>query len=135
LIRSNSSHPSNSELRKFGYVFTGVFSILSAVTYFRGSPRWDLPAIAAILIFLAALFAVKSLKHVYAAWMKFGSFLGWMNTRLLLGVIYYFIITPIAVIVRLAGTNLLDEKIDKSSSTYWKHRDRHGEAKDMERQF
>ena len=49
-------------------------------------------------------------------------FLGWLNTRLILGLVFYLMITPLGLLIRLAGTDLLDEKIDKKAESYWKKR-------------
>jgi hypothetical protein len=55
--------------------------------------------------------------------MKFAFLLGWLNTRLLLGVFFYLILTPIGLLLRLTGRDLLDRKIDPAARTYWSKRE------------
>jgi hypothetical protein len=55
--------------------------------------------------------------------MKFAALLAWVNTRLILGLFFYLVLTPVGVILRLMGKDLLDEKIDRSASSYWIKRD------------
>ena len=63
--------------------------------------------------------AYPAMKPVHIGWMMLALALGWLNTRLLLGVFFYVIVTPIGVIMRLFGKDILDEKLDRSATTYW----------------
>jgi hypothetical protein len=56
--------------------------------------------------------------------MKFAFVLGWINTRILLGIFFYLILTPIGLIMRISGKDLIDQKIDKGAKSYWKKRER-----------
>lgn len=72
----------------------------------------------------AGLFALSHvayplMKPIHIGWMTLAFALGWLNTRLLLGVFFYFIVTPIGVVMRLFGKDLLDEKLNRSATTYW----------------
>jgi hypothetical protein len=51
--------------------------------------------------------------------MKFAFVLGWVNTRLILGVFFYGILTPIGVTMRLFGWDPLTRKIDRRAESYW----------------
>lgn len=97
---------------------------------------WSWFGLAGAFFLLAGLFVQSILRPVYIGWMKFAFILGWVNTRILLGVFFYLIITPIGVVMRLAGKDLLDRKIDRSAKSYWKKRDRTAfDPKRMEQQF
>jgi multisubunit Na+/H+ antiporter MnhG subunit len=50
--------------------------------------------------------------------MKFGEVAGWVNTRLILGLLFYLIITPIALLLKLIGKDLIDTKLDNSRASY-----------------
>ena len=63
------------------------------------------------------------MKPIHIGWMTLAFALGWFNTRLLLGIFFYLILTPIGVLMRLFGKDLLDQRIDKRATTYWKKRD------------
>ena len=51
--------------------------------------------------------------------MRFASLLAWINTRVLLSVFFYLVLTPVGVLMRLAGKNLLDQRMDRTAGTYW----------------
>jgi len=58
------------------------------------------------------------LKPVYAAWMSFASVLGWINTRIILAILFYLVLTPMGLAMRLLGVDLLERKEKKE--TCWK---------------
>lgn len=51
--------------------------------------------------------------------MKFAHALGWVNTRILLFLFFYLVITPVAVVTRLIGKDLLAQRIDPDADSYW----------------
>jgi uncharacterized protein involved in cysteine biosynthesis len=68
--------------------------------------------------------------------MKLAYVLSWVNTRLLLFLIFYFVFTPIGCILKLLRKDLLEEGISKEGKSYWRKKDKHefGVAS-YERQF
>jgi len=62
------------------------------------------------------------LRSVYAAWMKFAFLLAWVNTRLILVIIFYLVFTPLGLLMRLCGADPLERKINKKAGSYWKKR-------------
>ena len=54
-----------------------------------------------------------------------------MNTRIILGIAFYLIMTPMGMLLKLLGKDLLDKRIDRNAGTYWK--DREQKAFDRER--
>ncbi|HSP35792.1 MAG TPA: SxtJ family membrane protein [Thermoanaerobaculia bacterium] len=58
-------------------------------------------AIVAALFAVSALVAPAALSSVYLVWMRFAEALGWLNTRILLIVIFYVVVTPIGLVMRL----------------------------------
>jgi hypothetical protein len=77
------------------------------------------PSLAASFFLLTGFFATPVLRPVYIGWMKFAFALAWVNTRIILGVSYYVVLTPIGLVMRLFGKDFLSERIDRSASTYW----------------
>lgn len=73
------------------------------------------------------------LKSVYAVWMKFAAILGIINVTLILSILFYIIFTPIGLIIRLFGRDLLDRKIEKGKASYWLKKE--SSASDYERLF
>lgn len=111
---------SKKDLRKFGLT-TGIVIALLFGFFFPWVLDKAYPAspwiISAVLI-LWALIAPSTLGPIYKVWMKIGHALGWVNSRIILGIMFYLIITPVGVFMRLIGKNPLKLKIDKSATTY-----------------
>ena len=63
---------------------------------------------------------VDAAKLLYKWWMKIARLIGWINTHLLLIIIFYLVFTPIGVIIKLFGRDLLDIKLEKEAASYWK---------------
>jgi len=117
-------HGSREEVRKFGYLFAAVLSILALYLLYRGNSWWPWSLSAGILFLVAGLVAYPVLRPVYIGWMKFAFMLGWINTRILLGFVFFLVLTPIGLVLRLMGKDLLDKKIDRSAQSYWIKRER-----------
>lgn len=123
-------------VRKTGKAFLIGFSIIGAVLLIANSGwlRFDLAhgvqSVAwrwfvglGIGLFVLSRVSYPLMKPIHIGWMTLAFVLGWFNTRLLLGVFYYLILTPIGVLMRLLGKDLLDQKIDRRAESYWKKRD------------
>lgn len=113
---------SRVNVRKFGVLFGTLGVFLGAYLMYRGSGHWVWAAGAALFFFATALVGYPVLKPVYIAWMAFAFVLGWVNTRILLGLFYYLVLTPIGLILRLSGKDLIDQRIDREAKSYWKPR-------------
>jgi hypothetical protein len=107
------------ELRIFGLMVGGIFSIIGLWPIFvRGdSPRIWAVSVGGALVGLG-LALPSSLKHIHRIWMKIGHVLGFINTRIILGVIYYGLITPMGVIMRLSGKDPMRRALVPDADTY-----------------
>jgi hypothetical protein len=112
-------------LRNFGLTMAAALALIGVAMHFVGHhPRrafWTWVVAAAFLFF--GLVAPRALKGIHRAWMALAFVLGWFVSRIILGVIFFGIITPIGVVMKLAGKDVLHEKIDRSAMTYWIPRD------------
>lgn len=106
-------------LKRFAFLFAGVFLVISAVAMYRGSGLWGIGAGVALAFLLAGMFSPMLLKHVYILWMKFAAVLGWINTRVILTLVFVLIFAPVGLILRLLRRDILHEKIDRSAASYW----------------
>jgi hypothetical protein len=113
---------SRQEVRKFGLLFSGICVIIGAYLLYVGHTTWIWFAAGALFFLTTGLIGYPILRPVYMAWMKFAFVLAWVNTRLLLGVFFFLILTPVGCLMRLFGKDFLDERIDKNSASYWKKR-------------
>jgi hypothetical protein len=85
-----------------------AFGVLAGVAWWRDSPRATLVFAAAAAAFvLGGLLVPGKLGPVYRAWMGFAQALSRITTPIFMGVVYFLVITPIAVIRRAVGGNPL----------------------------
>lgn len=123
-------------LKKFSSTMAVCLCVLGGVLLWRqnGSSVWFWGAGA--VFFLVGRVAPDALKPVYIVWMKLAFVLGWINTRIILFFVFYGIVTPIGLLMRLLGTDALDQKMEKEKPTYWRDREREEfKPSDYERQF
>lgn len=109
----------NKELRQFGLLVGGVFSVIGLwPVVFRGEPPrlWAM-ILGSLLIVLGAV-VPQSLKQVHSGWMKIGHVLGAINTKIILGIIYYLLITPMGLVMRLMGKDSMHRTLAKETTTY-----------------
>jgi hypothetical protein len=107
------------QLRSFGLIVASGFSVIALLpTLLRGdSPRaWAL-TIAAVLLAFGLLFP-RGLRPVYKIWMVAGAVLGWVNTRIILGAVFYLLIVPMSVCLRLAKKDPMLRKFDANAASY-----------------
>ncbi len=114
-------------LRKFGLLFGSLALLWGAYLLLRGhtSPTgiFGLALALAALFFGLGLFLPHALGPLYWLWMKLAFVLAWLNTRLILGLFFYLILTPIGLILRLSGKDLLGLKISQELPSYWQRRE------------
>ena len=109
-------------LRKFGLVTGAIVVVLFALffpwVFDAGMPSW--PWILAALLWIPALLVPKTLQPVYRIWMKIGHALGWINSRIILGFLFYVIVLPMGLVMRLFGKDPMARKLDMSMASYRK---------------
>jgi hypothetical protein len=107
------------QLRSFGLLVGGIFAAIGVwpVAIRGAGPRLWAVVLAAALV-LPALVVPGSLRPVYRVWMAAGQGLGWVNTRIMLGVIFYGLFTPLGCVMRLLGKDLLRLRFEPDADTY-----------------
>ena len=110
---------SNKELRQFGFLVGGVFAVIGLwPLLFRGeSPRLWAIVLGGLLIGLGVVIP-QSLKQVRRGWMQVGHVLGAINTKIILGVVYYGLITPMGLVMRLMGKDSMHRALVKEATSY-----------------
>lgn len=123
------------ELRSFGFTVGGVFALLGIILLWRGKETgWVFIVGGSPLLALGAL-KPSLLKPLQKAWMTLAMAMGWVMTRVILTVVFYLVLTPIGLLVKLSGKDLLDLKFELSSSSYWRRREKGAQQTDCEKQF
>lgn len=108
--------------RNFGVTVGIVLLVVAGILFWYENESFKIILIIGFgLCFLGILIPVI-LKPIYWVWMIFATILGWIMTRLILSLLFYVIITPIALIARLFGKQFIELKWDKRDKTYWNSR-------------
>jgi len=107
------------ELRTFGLLVGGIFLILALwpVLWRGGEPRLG-ALIPGIVLVVLGLSLPRTLKPAHKVWMVVGHVLGWINTRILLGIVFYGLITPMGLGMRLFGWDSMRRTLVREAQTY-----------------
>ena len=108
-----------AQLRKFGLLVGGIFCAIGLwPAVIRGAgPRWW-ALVVGVLLLVPALLAPRVLAPVYRIWMTVGEALGWINTRILLGVVFYGLITPMGLVRRFWSEDPMRRRHDPDAQSY-----------------
>lgn len=79
-------------------------------------PVW--PWVVSGLLITLALLAPMALQSIYLVWMKFGNIMHWLNSRIILGMLFYAIFLPMGLVMRLLGKDPMRRKLDSTLSSY-----------------
>ncbi|MGQ0675767.1 MAG: SxtJ family membrane protein [Rhodospirillales bacterium] len=123
--------------RAFGFVFGGFFALLTLLNLWRGWSGWGWAFAGLALAFAAAaLFAPGVLAPFNRLWLKLGLVLHKAVTPIVMAMLFYLVITPMGVAMRLMGKDFLRLKRDPEAKSYWIERRPPGPAPDtMKNQF
>ena len=121
-----------SSNRSFGIVFFIVFLIISLYPLaYNGEIRlWSL--VISLIFLILGLINSKILLPLNKIWFKFGIFLGKIISPLIMGIIFFLVVTPIGFIMRIFGKDVLKLKYNKNES-YWI--EKNGPKSKMKNQF
>jgi len=114
------TNPTRKELRDFGLILGGmtaaVFGLLLPWLFDHNLPRW--PWLFGSVMLTWTLVLPMTLKPVYIVWMAIGQVLGWINTRIILTIMFYLIILPTGLFMRLTGKDPMAGSFLKASKSY-----------------
>ncbi len=122
--------PTPADLRWFGLIMAAVFGVLGGVLW------WQLEAVAVARVLWALGLGLMLLYYLipplrlplYLGWMHGVAPIGWLVTHLVLGIIFYGLITPMGLIMRLFRRDRLQRKRDPSKESYWQDHDPGGDT-------
>ena len=104
--------------KSFGVVFCLFFLIVSIFPLLNNGNIRVWAIILAIIFLLLGLFNSSILTPLNKIWFKFGILLGNFVSPIVMGLVFFSVVTPTAIIMRILGKNLLDLKRGKKNS-YW----------------
>jgi len=108
------------ELREFGLIvaagFAGVLGTILPLLHHRTLTLW--PWAIAIVLALFALFAPRILYYPRQAWQALGRALGWVNSQIILSLLFYLVFFPAGVVARAFGWDPMGRELDPGRRTY-----------------
>ena len=109
--------------RSFGIIFSIVFLIIAIWPLLSASEirYWSL--VISVIFLILGLMKSKLLTPLNILWFKFGMILGAIVAPIIMGVVFFLVVTPIGLVMRIMGKDILNKKYDKKKRTYWIKRD------------
>ena len=113
---------SQSSNRSFGLLFFIVFIVVGLWPVIKGETANIYLILISLFFLIFGLINSKILSPLNKAWIKFGEILGLIIAPIIMALVYFIILTPISLIVRMLGKDLLGLKFLKKQDTYWTRR-------------
>jgi len=130
-------NPTPAQLRWTGALLALFFLLLGGMIWWQFGNRtaaitlWALGGVAAV-----SFYALPPLRRpIYLGWMYLAFPIGWAVSHILLAAIFYLVVTPIGLIMRLVGRDPLDRRLDHTAQSYWIKRGPHASSERYFRQF
>ena len=121
-----------SSNRSFGIVFFIVFLLIALYPLLKDSDLRIWSLVISFIFLILGLINSKILTPLNRLWFKFGLLLGKFISPLIMGIIFFIVVTPIGIIMRLLKKDLLNLKYNKKE-TYWINKS--GPKSKMKNQF
>lgn len=118
----------NRELRNFGITLAVGFTIFGLLFLWKEKPVAPYLLYVAVAFLVSGLILPRILAPIEWLWMKIAHALGYVMTRVLLTITFYLAITPMGLLMKVMGKDLLNLKIIKEADSYWTPVDPNGPA-------
>ena len=117
----------------FGLLFFAVFLIIGLWPIINGDSPRIIFFIFSLIFLILGLINSKILTPLNKAWVKFGEFLGRIIAPVVMAAVYFVVLTPLSIIARIFGKDLLKVKFSNNSKSYWIKRNK--DLGSMDKQF
>ena len=119
----NTAEVTTLDLRKFGFIMGAMFALifggLFPWIFDKTSETWPIwPFIVMAVFWVLAIVLPESLRKVNEIWLKVGNVLGWINSRIILGIMFFLLIFPIGLLLKIFGKDAMSRKLDKDADSY-----------------
>ncbi len=112
--------PTNKDLTKFGVVILIGFGLIGLVVFFKHKPSVAMGLwLGAALVCVLSAVLPAAVKPLYFIWMGFGMVMGAIMSRVILTIIFYLVLTPVALFFKLKGRDALNKRKHTDAATYW----------------
>ena len=113
-----------SSERSFGIVFSIIFAIIGLYPLLYGNNINLWSCLISVILLFFAFFLPKTLIVPNKLWFKFGKLLGFIVAPIVMGVIFFLVITPTGFFMKMLGKDLLNKKYNNKIKSYWINREK-----------
>lgn len=117
-VVARSAMKSSSD-RSFGFVFSAIAAIMFLIGVIKGRPPRYILLVISFCLFTFAVVRPGLLAFPNRLWSRLGLFLHRLTNPVVLGILFFLVITPIGLILRVIGKDLLRLKFDSKADSYW----------------
>ena len=121
-----------SSNKSFGIVFSIFFLIISIYLFLNKYPIYYWSLFVSIIFLILGLMNSKILSPLNLLWFKFGILLGKIVSPVVMGIIFFLVVTPISILLKIFGKDVLNLKFN-NNKTYWI--EKNGPKSNMKKQF
>ena len=121
-----------SSNKSFGIVFSIFFLLISIYPLLNNDPIYYWSLFVSFIFLVLGLMNSKILSPLNLLWFKFGILLGKIVSPIVMGIIFFLVVTPISIILKMFGKDVLNLKFN-NNKTYWIVKD--GPKSNMKKQF
>lgn len=110
--------PDHNELKKFGIVLSIFLTIFISIFIYKIdiSYYW---LIVSFLIFTLSLSIPQTLLPTFYIFQAIGNILGYINSKIILTILFFLVLTPVSLMLRLFSVKFFDTKFDRNMQSYW----------------
>ncbi|HEX2274957.1 MAG TPA: SxtJ family membrane protein [Acidimicrobiales bacterium] len=123
---SREEETRTSSDRSFGFVFAFVFTVVALLPWLSGGAARGWALRVAALFLLVALVVPVVLRPLNWVWARFALLLHSIVNPLVMGLMFFLVLTPMAVVMRIFGRDAMKRRFDRSAPTYWIPREQPG---------
>lgn len=119
MIKKNRDE--KKDIRNFGIALAVILGAIGSYRFYY-KRQWDVALwlyAGGGMVIILSFFAPLVIKPLYRIMTIVGYKIGWVNQRLILGILFYLLFTPIAVVFKLIGKDPLERKIEVETNSYW----------------
>jgi len=124
------------QARKSTLIVAAIFAFLCGWQWYRGRPLLsEIFGVASVVLLVCAMIPVAAV-WFFGRWMALAAVLGYVNTRILLSLFFYLIMTPVGFIMRITGHDGMQRSGPRGQGSYWQRRELTRQTKEgFERAF
>lgn len=121
--------------RSFGFLFTMIFTGLTLWLFLQSGVFYVVLALVSVILLFISIFTPHVLRPINILWFKFGLVLSAIVSPVVMSLVYFVVVTPTGLIMRLLGKDPLGLDLDAKAKSYWIKRDTSRPLQSMKDQF